>query len=338
MAKKRQQRHAAKPNNLPNTETNPATPPASNISDQSHAANGSLDPRTVFVRNVPYTMDTSALEQLFATDVGPVRSAFLVHHKGAQHHAGYGYVQFALQQDATQAVEAFVGKRVQGRLLQVGCFALCGCLAELSPSLTPALLHYHQVMPAARRAPLEERKRKRDAPQGTVTPPKPKPTQKKPRIDNNNAQQAAVLLRTVAVAAPNPIDAAMLTRIRTLLKPLAIVSITDPPTAELVTRCKLSQDGASQHCVLLELESVKAALDAVPKLHRVAIGSHAKGKKAEQGTFWARQLGGEALHRKKWRLIVRNLPFGATEQQLLKAANKVAFVWEVTLPRNEQGV
>lgn len=95
-------------------------PPADGGQADHHdhaAANG--DTKTVFVRNVPYTMDASALEQLFANDVGPVRNAFLVARKGDAQHAGYGYVQFALPQDATRATELFATRRVQGRKLQV---------------------------------------------------------------------------------------------------------------------------------------------------------------------------------------------------------------------------
>lgn len=84
-----------------------------------HAANDMSDTKTVFVRNIPYTMDATALEQLFATDVGPVRNAFVVSRKGDAQHAGYGYVQFALSQDAARATQLDAAKRVHGRKLQV---------------------------------------------------------------------------------------------------------------------------------------------------------------------------------------------------------------------------
>ena len=61
-----------------------------------------------------------------------------------------------------------------------------------------------------------------------------------------------------------------------------------------------------QFCV-----QVKEAVDAVPKLHGKSPHQQQKGKSA--GTpgelLWARQLKGEGSMVKKWRLILRNLPF-----------------------------
>ena len=60
---------------------------------------------------------------------------------------------------------------------------------------------------------------------------------------------------------------------------------------------------------------MKSALQAVSRLHnRVLepVTSATKGKKAgaSAGTLmWARQVSGEGLHMKKWRLIIRNLAF-----------------------------
>lgn len=180
-------------------------------------------------------------------------------------------------------------------------------------------------MRAQRRAPLEERKRKRTEPAAAPKPALPPP--KRPRAPPS--AEASALLRTVAVSAPAPVDSAMLQRIRTLVAPLRVASVTDPVPADVALRCKLQEDGAGQHCVLLDMGSVRDALQAVASLHRAAVPG---------GSLWARQAGGEALHRKKARLIVRNLPFGVTEQQLITLASTVAFPWEVTLPRNAQGI
>ena len=72
---------------------------------------------------------------------------------------------------------------------------------------------------------------------------------------------------------------------------------------------------------------VKDALAAVEKLHNHVLregdggaaeakGKKAKAKGASSGTLlWARQVSGESAHLKKWRLILRNLPFNVRPYQ-----------------------
>jgi nucleolar protein 4 len=78
------------------------------------------DARTVFVRNVAFTVDSAGLEQVFA-DIGPVRQCFLVTQKGVEgtKHRGIAFVQFAIPEDAQRAVEELNGREVAGRRLKV---------------------------------------------------------------------------------------------------------------------------------------------------------------------------------------------------------------------------
>ncbi|EJD40752.1 hypothetical protein AURDEDRAFT_127483 [Auricularia subglabra TFB-10046 SS5] len=58
---------------------------------------------TVFVSNLPYTATSVDLQTLFS-DVGPVRSAFVVQDKETKISKGVGYVSFAIREDAERAM------------------------------------------------------------------------------------------------------------------------------------------------------------------------------------------------------------------------------------------
>ncbi len=73
---------------------------------------------TVFVRNLPYDISDGALETLFS-DKGPVRRAFIVRDRKTKEGRGFGFVSFALAEDATRAVAAMNGHLFSGRKLAV---------------------------------------------------------------------------------------------------------------------------------------------------------------------------------------------------------------------------
>jgi nucleolar protein 4 len=92
------------------------------------------DPRSVFVRGIDASVTNEQLQELFS-EIGPVKNAFLVRRGKDGPHRGFGFVQFAVQESAAQAVAQLHGKELAGRKLRVES--------------------------AVKRAPLEERKKRK---------------------------------------------------------------------------------------------------------------------------------------------------------------------------------
>ena len=94
-----------------------------------------------------------------------------------------------------------------------------------------------------------------------------------------------------------------------------------PPEAEVV-RAHLRQDGCTGSIVFVVYDTIKTALEAVTRLHTRQLHQPEQPKKKQKGQqkekgsqqvtpprLWARQVSGEGMHLKKWRLIIRNIPF-----------------------------
>jgi RNA recognition motif-containing protein len=77
-----------------------------------------IDKRTCFVRGVPTNVAEEQLLEVFGS-IGPVKKCFLVRDKGAEEHKGFGYVTFALPDDASAAVTSLQHHKMDGRKLQV---------------------------------------------------------------------------------------------------------------------------------------------------------------------------------------------------------------------------
>jgi RNA recognition motif-containing protein len=95
----------------------------------------------------------------------PNRTVFLVRKKGQDRHLGYGFVTYALLDDAKRAVERMNGKPICGRAVQVG-FAN-----------RRAPLHERRVR--GQEVPLETEEK---ADQEKQTPEKPAPKAAEPRL------------------------------------------------------------------------------------------------------------------------------------------------------------
>lgn len=74
--------------------------------------------KKLFVGNLPFSIDESALRDLFA-EVGDVASASIITDRDTGRSRGFGFVEMANDADAQSAIDALNGHAVDGRELTV---------------------------------------------------------------------------------------------------------------------------------------------------------------------------------------------------------------------------
>ena len=72
----------------------------------------------LFVGNLPYTVDSAKLEEIFA-QAGSVASAKVIADKYSGRSRGFGFVEMSSDAEAKKAVEMLNGKDMEGRALVV---------------------------------------------------------------------------------------------------------------------------------------------------------------------------------------------------------------------------
>ncbi|KAF8799812.1 hypothetical protein BYT27DRAFT_7263425 [Phlegmacium glaucopus] len=248
---------------------------------------------TIFVSNLPYTTTSVDLQTLFS-DIAPVRSAFVVTEQGTGLSKGVGYVAFALKEDAESAFENISknGIGLVGRKLRVQW-------AENKP------------------------KDKGEKGESLKKEPKPRPPPRsQPRLPHD-----PLAIRTIVISGlPQSIDSKVLWK-----------KIRKYEGAEKVDwPIKNQSEVEDAHTAHVLFKTPSSALDAVNKLHahvykgcllsvtlKKRIDTLAKpttllAKNSTDGLTPSEVKGRVSAPAPSHasRLIIRNMPFNATEQDL----------------------
>lgn len=289
--------------------------------ETTHAKHGN----TLFVTRIPYTVTNTDLETFFS-DVGPLRRAFVVTDKSTRQSKGVGYVTYTDAGDAEKALEKLQGASIDGskRHIQLQW-------AEQKPSKNNASTAAREEGAAASNAP----KRR----SGAALP------------ERDPDAVRTIVVSGLAKCSPAADEKSIYKRAR---------KIGD------VESVKFAQDGetVSKDVALVVFRTPNHAMQAVPKLHahqfkgaqlsvelkRKLDGAlrrelHMRDETREKhksrqdqierftGTAWPSTVG--HLSRDS-RLIIRNLPFDMTVEDLRAVFLPYGALYDVTVPTKDE--
>ncbi|KAH9923521.1 uncharacterized protein B0H18DRAFT_878636 [Fomitopsis serialis] len=261
---------------------------------------------TLFVSNLPYTATSTDLKTLFS-DLAPVRSAFVVLEPGSGVSKGVGYVSFAIKEDAQLASDKIAeeGLALNKRQLRVQWAELKG----------------------------RDKDQTRSPVKTEAKSPAPRPQQP--------ALKDPLAIRTVVISGlPSSIDS------KTLWK--KIRKLDGAEKAEWPAKTSSGDEDSDIAHALFATPS--AASEAVNKLHahvfkgsllsatlKKRLDGLAKAPKAKKVDAPKQGAKGGAPSRAS-RLIVRNLPFDITEQDLRAVFLPYGPIYSVDIPlKDDEG-
>uniref|UniRef100_A0A8H8CJ26 RRM domain-containing protein n=1 Tax=Psilocybe cubensis TaxID=181762 RepID=A0A8H8CJ26_PSICU len=268
---------------------------------------------TLFVSNLPYNATSVDLQTLFS-DIAPVRSAFVVTEHGTGVSKGVGYVSFALKEDAQAAFENITkeGISLVGRKLRVQW-------ADSKP---------------------KEKGEKGERKEVVKKEPKPRPAHQQPRLPHD-----PFATRTIVISGlPPGLDSKVLwKKIRKYEGaekvdwPIKDEEGNEDPTTAHVLYTSSSQ--AYEAVNKLHAHVYKGCLLSVTLKKRLDTLSKPTTTVAKGSESLPTSGKGKAVAAPSHasRLIVRNIPFNATEQDLRAIFLPYGPIYSIHIPLDDKG-
>lgn len=282
------------------------------------------DKRTVFVRGLSFAVGDEQLEEVFSS-IGPVKHAFLVKKKESGKHKGFGFVQFALEEDAVRAIQELNGTKLEGRTIKVESAQKRASFEERKEKKKQEI---------KKRGESDGKEEYRDGGGQSAVALREGTKHQRPKGNKEDALKKHQLVKTLAIGGLSPDEVAG--AIELAKRAGQVEDVVQPAPSSVVRQYKLEQDGCSGDVVLVRYDSTKEMMKAMEKIHGEEV-KLSQQKSAPPAKLWARQVSGEGRHLKRWRVVVRNLPFQATDGDLRESFSKAGFIWELSIPKSPEG-
>jgi nucleolar protein 4 len=292
----------------------------------------------IFVRGLSKYATTKDLENLFS-EIGPIKRCFIITQKGSTFCRGFGYVHFALESDAKKAIDLYDGKRLHGRLLKVTLARPRHRSREVQSTKTLQDESTKEEMSSQDFVP-QTTADKLNAGSATTSqnvsikesePSSGEDGSKQQESDSNcnklseKSQASANDIFEKPIKLHKPKTAARTLVLKRLPRDVTHRQIQEIVGTHFIRSIRLTsvQNGVLAYVCY---NNIQNAVKALKKINSENV--ELNGKKITAELFSAAAL-------KKFRLIVRNLPFHMHEKELEKLFAPFGLLFEVRIPRRK---
>ena len=309
---------------------------------------------SIFVRNIPFNCTDKQLEAAFE-DIGPIKECFAVQQKEKQG-AGYGFVKFAVPEDAERAASEKDGKaKLGGRKLRVEVARPRSALADrvkkrkVKEAADEYEASFGKGIPDSKKrkeagggedranadtgregrpiGSVASNAKRQEAPSAKASAADVKGEAGRDNDDDGPRRRTVILggFSTSSSQAVVKLVKSLGKQRRKGSSATPVEKIHMPAPIDELPLAELRSHGCrGSMCAVLYTSEAEAAV-AVAALHRTTLDAPGKPE------LWGRTLAGEGASPRRWRVIVRNLPFTTKAEQLMEVMGEVGFVWELNV-------